>query len=74
VAPNIHSNLSAPTVSRFSAIFKVLEVLQCYNVFEDEGITLNVGNRLPEEEEPHLGPRHKWKGNIKKYLKKRCGK
>ena len=42
-----------------------------FNAFEKEGIILNVRNRLPEEEEPLLRPRHKWKDNIKMYLKEK---
>ena len=50
-------------------MFKILESSQYFNAFEDVGITLNVRNRLPEEEEPLLRLRHKWKDNIKMYLK-----
>jgi len=49
----------------------VLETLKYFSAFEGKGITLNVRNRLPEEEEPLLSPRHKWKDNIKMYLKEK---
>jgi hypothetical protein len=71
VTPNVHSNLSSSTVDCFSVIFKLLETLKYFNTFEDVEITLNVRNRLPGEEEPLLRPRHKWKDNIKMYLKEK---
>ena len=65
VTLNVHSNLSAPTVTRFYAIFKVVEAVKYLYDFEDERMTLNVGNGLTEGGRQLLRTRHRWKDNIK---------